>query len=331
MRLFPHLRKPLLPLRTSFIAADTGFSLFHGHGVPRSGSRTPYFVASAVALGLALMASMPNRSSEEGDRDQLVHQANAGSVRAQLLLGLAYRDGRYGLARDSHSADAWFARAAESGENYAAALLGDAYAVGDGVAKDRAAAQRWWRQAAQAGNAHAESRLGQALTRQSGDQAGTDEGHLWLTRAAAQGDIQARHALGIDTPMPDRIPDEIDRDLGVTQGHSLLGNIYRLIFGDTTASGSADILKQRALAGDATAQYQLAMRYRDGAWGVTANPQKALGWLEQSANHGNPVAMTTLANAYETGRLGLTRDAAAASSWRQRAESARVAESGEGR
>lgn len=331
MRLFPHLRKPLLPLRTSFIAADTGFSLFHGHDAPRSGSRTPYYVAGAIALGLVLMASLPNRSSEEGDRGQLLHQADAGSARAQLLLGLAYRDGRYGLTRDSHSADTWFARAADSGENYAAALLGDAYAVGDGVAKDPAAAQRWWRQAALAGNARAEFRLGQALMRQPGDQTGHDEGRRWLTRAAAQGDVQARHALGIDTPMPDRIPDEIDRDLGVTQGHSLLGNIYRLIIGDTAASGSADILKQRALAGDATAQYQLAMRYRDGAWGVAANPQKALGWLEQSANHGNPVAMTTLANAYEAGRLGLTQDAAAAASWRQRAESARAADFGEER
>ncbi len=325
MRLFPHLRKQAIPFRLSFIAADAGFSAFHGHGAPRPGSRMAYYVAGAVALGLLLLASAPNRSGgEEGDRDQLLHQAEGGSARAQLLLGLAYRDGRYGLARDAQSADAWFTRAARSGENYAAALLGDAYAAGDGVAKDSAVAQQWWRQAAQAGIAHAESRLGQALMGQSGDVAGHDEGRRWLNRAAAQGDVQARHALGIDSPMPDRISDEIDRDLGVTQGHSLLGNIYRLIFGDTAGAASPDGLKQRALAGDATAQYQLAMRYRDGAWGVDADAKQALGWLQQSANHGNPVAMTTLANAYESGRLGLARDARAAAAWRQRAENTRA-------
>jgi len=331
MRLLSNFRKHLIPLRLGFVAAEPG--IFHSHRLPESvrGSRATFYVVGAIVIGFVLIANAPRQTGEDADREQLQHQAEAGSARAQLHLGLAYRDGRYGLARDLHGATDWFARAANSGDDYAAALLGDAYAEGKGVAKDPATAQQWWRQAALAGNAHAESQLGQALLGQTADSAARDEGQRWLARAATQGDVQARHALGIDTPIPDRIPTEIDRDLGVTQGHSFLGNLYRLIMGETSGAASADTLKQRALAGDATAQYQLAMRYRDGAWGVDANPKLALGWLKQSANHGNPVAMTTLAHDYESGRDGLAPDAKQAVAWRQRAEAIRAVTNSEDR
>ena len=330
MRVLSTFRKLPMPFRLGFVAAEPAFSPFHRVPGPERGSRTPYYLAGAVVIGLLLAANMPRRTGDEGERELLQRQAESGSARAQLQLGLAYRDGRYGLARDARDAASWFTRAAASGDDYAAALLGDAYAKGDGVARDPTAARRWWRQAALAGNAHAEASLGRALLV---DPAGGahDEGERWLARAAAQGDVRARETLGIDTPAPDRIPDTIDRLLGASPGQGFLGNLYRLMFADAGATGSADALKQRALAGDATVQYQLAMRYRDGAWGVAANPRKALGWLEQSAEHGNPVAMNTLANAYAAGRLGLAPDAAAAASWRKRAEDARADDLGDAR
>jgi TPR repeat protein len=70
------------------------------------------------------------------------------------------------------------------------------------------------------------------------------------------------------------------------------------------------------------AEYQLALRYRDGSWGVNANPQLALGWLQMAANHGNPVAMATLADAYDKGGFGLTADPTQSRLWHQRADAA---------
>jgi TPR repeat protein len=291
MRLFSDVRKHLIPHRFGFVAAGSGYSTHQRAPGAVPASKAPYYVVGGIALSLALLAAAPHQATDKGNREQLMQQADAGDAQAQLQLGLAYRDGRYGLARDARSADGWLARAARSGSDYAAALLGDAYAKGDGVARDENTAERWWRQAALAGNAHAEAQLG-----------------------------QTRRDSGIEAPA--QAPDRIDRTLGVTQGHSLLGGLYRLVLGDVSDSRSIDTLKHRALAGDGTAQYQLAMRYRDGAWGVEADPAQALVWLRQAARNGNPIAMTTLADAHAKGELGLAPDPARAQAWRQRAEAA---------
>jgi TPR repeat protein len=240
------------------------------------------------------------------------------------MLGLAYRDGRYGLPRDSHTAANWLTESAQSGNAYAAAMLGDAYAKGDGVPADQKTAQRWWRQAAQAGDVHAESHLGLALIGAAATQAQRDEGRIWLQRAAQGGDDQARQALGIEVPITTPVADQIDRDLGVTRGHGLVGNLERAALMDNPAAQSASELKQRALAGDNVAEFQLAMRYRDGSWGVNADPQRALSWLRRAADHGNPVAMDSLANAYDKGLLGLASNGAEAAAWRERADEVRA-------
>jgi uncharacterized protein len=319
MRLFSNVRKHLMPVRFGFVAADPACGPYHHTPDGGHASRAPFYLVGGIALGLVLIAAAPHRATDDGNRDQLLQQAGAGAPEAELQLGLAYRDGRYGLPRDPRAAAGWLTRAAQSGDGYAAALLGDAYAQGQGVARNEGAAERWWHQAALADDVHAQAQLGQALMNGSGSSARHDEGRHWLERAAAGGDVQARHALGIEVPTTAAVADRIDRDLGVTQGHGLLGDLYRLVLGKVSGSASIDGLKHRALAGDDVAQYQLAMRYRDGSWGVEADPKLALGWLRQAADHGNPVAMATLAEAYRKGELGLAPDPVQASAWQQRA------------
>lgn len=320
MRLFVDIRKHLIPIQPGIVATDHLFGTFHG--TPEAGSRSPWLVLGGIALGVSLVAMVPLHSRDEADADQLLHRAEAGSASSQLMLGLAYRDGRYGLPRDDRAAATWLARAARSGNAYAAATLGDAYAQGQGVAPDIKVAQRWWLQAAQADNVHAESRLGLSLLHSATTQAQQDAGRRWLDRAAMSGDVQAQTALGIETPTATPIADRIDRDLGTGVGHSLLGNLYRLVVGETVPGQSVENLKQHALAGDNVAEFQLAMRYSDGSWGVNADPKLALGWLRRAADHGNPVAMASLANAYTQGQFGLKPDPATAEAWRQRAAAA---------
>jgi TPR repeat protein len=321
MRLFDYVRKHLIPHRLGFVAAETDFGA--SFRMPGSASRTPYYVLGGIALGLVLLAEAPRQPTSDADLEQLLNQASTGSRRAEVMLGLAYRDGRYGLSRNPNAAVAWFTRAAQAGDDYAASLLGDAYAQGDGVATDMNAAERWWRQAALADDVHAESRLGLALVNGSATPAQAAEGRRWLERAAVSGDIQASHALGIKVPIVTPVADAIDHEFGVGQGHGILGNLTRLALGDVPFGESIDNLKQRALAGDSKAEYQLALRYRDGSWGVAADPKLALVWLQQAARLGNPMAMTSLSDAYAKGLLGLPPDPAEASLWRSRADAAR--------
>ncbi len=282
---------------------------------------TPLSVAGALIVGLALLAATPHQPQDQADREQLLQQANAGGAHAQLQLGLAYRDGRFGLEQDPRAAADWIARAARAGNTQAETLLGDLYAAGEGVAVDQDRALTWWRQAARAGNVRAASELGQALMARAGSDAERDAARRWLESAANAGDQQARHALGVDNP-PGGLTTLAGVGPAVTATDRAAEDLYHLVEQASPASQSIEALQQRALAGDSVAQFQLAMRYRDGAWGVSANAKLALSWLEQAAEHGNPVAMNALADAYEKGSLGLSPSSDQAAHWRRRAAQA---------
>lgn len=305
MRLFFPVRKHQLPYRLSLVAAAAPMASLHGHA--DGPSRTPLLVGVAVALGIGLVVALPHHVQDGANRTQLIQQATDGEPRAQLMLGLAYQNGQYELPRDHQTAALWFGRAARAGDTYAAALLGDAYAAGDGVAKDSAAAQQWWGQAAQAGEVHAESQLGLALIAQGEAPARQDEGYRWLERASVKGDLAARKALGADDQAP---------SLAVTADDGIWSRLYRMLDNATMNGQSADSLMQRAQAGDSDAQYELALRYRDGSWAVDADPKQALQWLRLSAHHGDAMAMIALSDAYQQGQLGLAPNAAKAEKWR---------------
>lgn len=323
MRLFPTVRKLLLPEPASLFAAASEAGPVSGNGkLPakfnlRSLNRPRYLIAGVVVLGIVLIVAGPRRSPFQADRSQLEQQARNGNAKAELQLALDYRDGRLGLPADPQAAAALLKQAAQRGNPDAEVLLGDAYNRGDGVARDPAAAQQLWRQAAQAGDPHAEAELGQTLIN-SPSLAQQSEGQNLLNQAAAQGDPTAEAALGIDST---KAPE--------SGGKPGIASWLSSELNELTVSGqSVDSLKTRALAGDNVAQYQLAMHYRDGAWGVDADPKQALDWLQMAANHGNPVAMTTLADAYDQGKLGLVRNPGLAKTWRARAASASSAQSG---
>lgn len=215
MRLFRDLRNPPLSLSPGLVATDPGLASLGGGGRPgpvswlaASGAplpRAPFYLLGALALGLALVAAAPHRSTQAASLSQLAWQARDGNPAAQLLLGLAYRHGGYGLKPDAAAGTGWIAQAARGGNAYAAGLL-----------------------------------------------TGVDARHGAVPR------------------------------VGLAQ-----------LWGMRQQSGAA--LQRRARDGDPVAQFQLAMRYRDGAWGVDADPRLARAWLEQAARHGNPVALRALA------------------------------------
>lgn len=317
MLLFSDVCKPTKGL--AFASAHAGsepYTITPVPGLPKAGR---YLVGVAV-LALALAALATHHPTDQSIRTQLYQQATDGQSRkAQLELGIAYRDGLYGLARDQHTAALWFEKAAGAGDAYAAALLGDVYAQGKGVQQDDATAMRWWHQAAQSGNAHAAANIGLTFMLHATTPYARDEAQQWLQRAASQGDAEARQAVGVDSP-----PAATASGLGEQGADRLLSRFYRQW--KRIVPGSQDIaeLKQAAFGGDSVAQYQLALRYRDGSWGVKADPQQALSWLQQAAQHGNPVAMDTLANAYRQGSWGLAANPALASQWTERAAHVRA-------
>ncbi|MBF0415020.1 MAG: sel1 repeat family protein [Magnetococcales bacterium] len=113
-----------------------------------------------VLIFVTTMAGVTHHSNSASV--QLIrHMAQDGNPDAQLQLGLAYRAGRYHLAKNDRLALYWLQRAAEE-IPFAAILVGDAYARGmAGITPDPGLAQEWWKRAALAGDARGWKRLGQ--------------------------------------------------------------------------------------------------------------------------------------------------------------------------
>jgi len=85
-------------------------------------------------------------------------------------------------------------------------------------------------------------------------------------------------------------------------------------------TGLPQALHDGAAAGDAGADFELALRLLDGR-GVARDPHAAAQWFEQAANRGLPIAEYRVAALYEKG-VGVTRDLAAAMGWYVKAATA---------
>jgi len=101
------------------------------------------------------------------------------------------------------------------------------------------------------------------------------QANYWLQRSATNGNAYAKQLLG-DKPQ-------------AQQAASFSGEMARL-----PLAQSIEHLKSQAASGDSRAQFELAMRYRDGSWGVERDPVLFREWLEKSAAGGNPIARQEL-------------------------------------
>jgi TPR repeat protein len=188
-------------------------------------------VAAALVLIFLLQGGKPPSDAQE--LAWLNRLAAADNPDAQLQLGLAYRDGRYGLVPDTGAGQYWLGRAARNGQGYAADLLAERPVTGNAGAVDAA-----------------------------------------RTPASSQLDSLA---MQLKSPML------------VTASA-----LWKILGLGLIGSQTSDALQQRAQSGDPVAEFQLGMRYRDGAWGVNRDPVKASYWLKRAADAGNPLAVKAL-------------------------------------
>ncbi len=295
-----------------------------------SGMRTAAGVGAVLLAVLGVFAWQGSPVDSSRELGVIAQAAEQGDVHAELMLALAYRDGRGGLAHDQAAADRWLRRAADDGSVYAADLLGNAYMNGRGVEADAASAVQWWSKAAQAGSADAERRLAGAYLDGKGVARDPEAARHWLALSADEGDgtarellrqmyrnglVDARDVTGADT-----------LDALATRTHStplMLGAIASEIGAwlSRAAAQSEEPLQARAEAGDPIAQYQLGWRYHTGAWAVPRDDVKAVNWLERAAKNGNRLAMRSLAGIYARGTPDITADAGRAAYWRDREQS----------
>lgn len=166
-------------------------------------------------------AATANESTPEEKLAQLLKEAEAGSVDAQYMLGMAYRTGqvfslemaeleqplaqhaaKFGIPGkeslgldDSSKPFAWYQEAAAQGHGDALFMLGMISANCNDVPRDAVKAVAWFRQAADQGHSDAQFKLGMMYA--SGDGASKDavKAAEYWQQAAAQGHAGAQAKL----------------------------------------------------------------------------------------------------------------------------------------
>jgi TPR repeat protein len=258
-----------------------------------------------ASTGLAHADTLPDSQ----EVNWLTQLAKSGDSGAQLQLGLAYQNGQYGLQPDSSSGFYWLNAAAHSGNAYAADLVANRYN------HDRPPqlhdAVYWWEKAARGGNADAEVHLGEFMMHK-----GADEQALPLLRKAANlGDSRAQQDLvtlyhtddlsEADFHRGDNKVAVLAQEVNSTSLESLFA-LWNVIKASSTYEQSTGPLIARAQQGDPVAEYQLAIRYRDGAWDVNPDAEKSMTWLQRAADAGNRIAMKDLAKTQQQAKNRLT-------------------------
>jgi TPR repeat protein len=110
----------------------------------------------------------------------------------------AYAPGGYGGlvgAAQGSSTWTWFRKAAEGGEGWAQASLGESYLNGEGVPQNLAAARSWFKKSAEQENPLGQYRYGMVLVKGIGGARDVAAGAAFLAEAAAAGSEEALSVL----------------------------------------------------------------------------------------------------------------------------------------
>lgn len=217
------------------------------------------------------------------------------------------------------------------------------------VAQDFAEAERWCRRPAEGGMVTAQTLMGSILYQQGRKAEAAD----WWGKAAKQGNIEALTAVGeyylFDLNDYRAIPFfEKAAESGYAEAEYLLGWCYLEGWGVAADKDKAksllksaaeqgdedamDLLYQidkepeqnvgdiynAAIAGDAAARHELAVRYATGDH-MPQDMVESVKWDKRSAEQGNADAQYALGCRYANGEGGLAKDLAAAIRWWRKA------------
>ncbi len=137
-----------------------------------------------------------SRPVEEMETEEVRQNAAAGDVRAQQELALRFFTGSKGVERDERQAVLWLRKAAELGDPYSQAFLGDMYFNGTGIQQDDGEAAKWWQKSAEQGCAEGQWRVGQLHYMGRGVPKDDAEAVKWFQKSAEQGSADGQFLLG---------------------------------------------------------------------------------------------------------------------------------------
>lgn len=168
----------------------------HSSSTPVEVKTAPSAQAASQSAPQPATSVAPAKPAPVSILDRLTTLANAGSAKAQLLMGLKYLDGD-GVAVNEAEAAKWLERAANQNEAIAAYRLGTLFERGHGVPADTAKAMQWYSAAAKLGNRKAMHNMAVAYAEGAGAPKDLTQAAQWFSKAAALGLADSEFNLAV--------------------------------------------------------------------------------------------------------------------------------------
>ncbi len=281
-------------------------------------------------------------ASKRGDMAAVRRYAEAGDLRAQKLLVLAYEAGAYGLPVDFGEAFRWEKAAAAQGDAESAQRVGFVYLYGEKeppVAKAPKEAARWLLVAARGGRPNACAALADLCYSGTGVPKDPAEGRRWRVLEKDAMDVERcvertrRYSVGFDKP-----PRDAAEGLARVYNAAMVGKKPLAMFdlGVLNLQGPFGfprnevegwrLVKAAAEQGEAEALLFLGRSLRYGIR-TAKDPAQARLWLQRAAAAGAPEAQGALGEMLVDGEGG-PRDWTAAEPLLRAAAEARLPVSG---
>ena len=147
-----------------------------------------------ISLMLTLVGTAQNSPDYESELNltskeinKIRESAERGEIESQLLLGVGYLKGDFGIPKSLAEAAKWITKAAAQGDSDAQYLLSGLYRDGDGVLQDYIEASKWLKKSAEQGKSSAQFSLGLAYYEGRGVEENIVLAHMWVNLAATQG------------------------------------------------------------------------------------------------------------------------------------------------
>jgi len=253
-------------------------------------------------------------------------KAEQGQAEAQYNLGMIYRTGSHGVAKNVPVSVTWLTKSAEQGHSRAQYYLGRTYFDFDGntsgVAKDTPKAVSWWGKAAAQGDADAQEALGFCYARGFGGLVKNEIEAYAYQILASRSNASAMAWRGkLEASLS---PESLRA--GVARSKVLQAAI--VVTANSVAPASevktplAEVksiqdLKAKAVKGDRGAQRDLAIAYEEGE-GVAQDYTEAAKWFHKAAEQGDMFSQFATGSNYEQGE-GVAKNLPEALRWYRKA------------
>jgi TPR repeat protein len=229
-----------------------------------------------AGLGAALLFGRGVPKDEAEGLKWLRLAADKGQPLAEYFLGHAYLGG-LGMPKDSAQAVAYFKRAAGRGQANAMVSLAQLYHAGEEVERNPAEAAKWAKAAADKGDRDGQRIYGGFLMAGRGVPQDFALAEQWLRKAADQGDPLAKQMIAV------------------------IANAKKADESPEALAKSVDFVRRAAGEGQASAQFQLSILYRNGD-GVPKDSGIANDWEKKAAQQDHPEALTSRGLRLVTGK-----------------------------